>query len=360
MLVRTWGFVNWGRSVYTPMKRLLRALTVCFLLAFAGCQLADYTIARKSAIDKEIATARAETTAHLTLLNDQQLTLLKQSIAAHEAREQGAADYLVKATITFGTLKTPSRPEMVMGQSIQQTAAQLPPPSVAAQAKAMDALRIELDETRISAEALRAQYEAELGQARAEGATKEKALADLTVSLKKVDDERVAVLTKAKDAEAALSDARNAAANESLAAKQKALDDAKHNEKVKMWLIGTLLTATAACGIGAAFVPIPALKTKLILGAAICGAAAIAIPFIEAWMIMVSIGVCLLGVAAWVINDYRREHGDATDTYRAINEVKQKASAEFKAVVAPILGQWHTDPATTQRIDERLKQTGDV
>ncbi len=75
---------------------------------------------------------------------------------------------------------------------------------------------------------------------------------------------------------------------------------------------------------------------------------------------MVTIGVCVLAIGAWVINDYRREHGDATDTYRALNEVKQKASAEFKEVVAPILAQWHTDPATSQRIDARLKQTGDT
>ncbi len=343
------------------MTRLLRTLFLSIVLLFAGCQVGDYTLARRSAIDAQIAAARADTTAHLALLNGQQLSLLKESIAAHEAREQGAADYLFKGSVVFGTLKSPlSRADMVMGQSIQQTATQLPPASAAAQAKTLLDLQTELDEAKVSTEVLKTQYEAQLTQARADGAAKDKALTDIATSLKHVDEERVTVLTQANATEAKLSDARKVADDAVIAAKDKKLADDAHNQRIKMWLIGILLTAAAACGIGAAFVPIPALKTKLIIGAAVCGGAAIAIPFIEGWMVMVAVGVCLLGVAAWVINDYRREHGDATDTYRALNEVKQKASAEFKAVVAPILDQWHTDPATTQRIDARLKQIGDT
>jgi hypothetical protein len=249
---------------------------------------------------------------------------------------------------------------MVMGQSINQTATQLPPATPTAQATAFKALQTELDEAKVSTELLRAQYEAELGKARTEGEAKAKALNDLGTQLAQVDKDRVKALEDARAKETALQTAKDAVQDAALAAKTKEAEGAKHSERTKMWLIGILLTAAATCGVGAAFVPIPTLKTKLIIGAALCGGAALAIPFIEPWMVMVAIGGCLLLVAGWVVFDYRREHDDATDTYRALNEVKQKATAEFKAVVAPILAEWHTNPDTSKRIDERLKQVGDT
>lgn len=342
------------------MHKTIRLVMVSLCLFLASCQLTDYTVTKRSAIDKAIATARADTENKLKGLNQEEVNLLKQSISAHEAREQGAADYLFKGSVTFGTLKTPTRPEMVMGQSIQQTAIQLPPPSLTAQNKAYQDLKTELDETKISNETLKAQYEAELTKARADSAAKDKALTDIASALKHVDDEKIKVLTRAKDTEAELSDKRKELDNEALAKKDKTIADQAHNQKIKMWLIGILLTAAAACGVGAAFVPIPQLKTKLIIGAALCGGAAIAIPFIEPWMVMIAIGACLLGVGAWIVKDYHHEHSDAVDTYRAINEFKAKAKDTFDNELAPILDQWHTNPATTQRIDKVLKKVGDT
>lgn len=342
------------------MRYLLQTVMLLAALAMVGCHQLDYTIARRSAIDAQIAAARVETESRLQTLTAQQIGLLQQTIDTLNAQKQAAANYLYKAQVTFGMLRTPSRSEMVMGQSVQQTAAQLPSATPAVQADTLRQLQTELDETKTSAEALRTQYDRELGVARAEAAAKEATVKDLSVKLDQVDKDRVSVLTKARATEADLQTAKDKVQDADLAAKAKEAADAKRSEKAKMWLMGILLTAAAACGVGAAFVPIPSLKTKLIIGAAVCGGAAIAIPFLEAWMIMVTIGVCLLGIAAWVINDYRREHGDATDTYRALNEVKTKASAAFKAEVAPILDQWHTNPDTSKRIDERLKAVGDT
>ena len=345
----------------TMIRRLFHALSIVILCFLTSCgTIRDYTLTKRSTIDKQIEAARVETTAKLNALNTQQIGLLQQTVVELNTRDQSASDYLFKGLIVAGSLKTPTRPEMVMGQSIQQTATHLPAASPAAQAKAFEDLKTELDEARISNDALKAQYEKELGQARAEGAAKAVTVKELGDKLEQVEHDRVVVLAAAKDTEAALSDARKVASDTEVARKTKEAEDAKHSEKIKMWLIGILLTAAAACGIGAAFIPIPSLKPKLILGAAICGGAAIAIPFIESWMVMVVIGVCLLGVAAWVLADYKRTHGDAVDTYRALNEVKTKAKATFDTVVAPILNEWHTDPATTQRIDATLKTVGDT
>ena len=196
--------------------------------------------------------------------------------------------------------------------------------------------------------------------ARADGEAKAVALQTLSTQLNQVAKDRIAALEAGVTKERALEAAKDKVQDDNLAAEAKKAEEAKKNEKIKMWLMGVLLVAAAACGVGAAFVPIPQLKTKLIIGAALCGGAALAIPFIEPWMVMVGIVICLLPVVALAIKSYQSEHNDATDTYRALNEVKTKAPQLFKDQVAPLLKEWHTNPDTPKRIDERLKQVGDT
>lgn len=324
--------------------------------------MAGYTLAKRDSIDKAIATTRADTEAKLTALNEQKIKALQDTIAAHETREQGASDYLFKGSVTFSTLKQDqiSRPTLVMGQSIQQTSTQLPPATTLAQAKVFKDLQTELDETKVSTEVLKTQYEKELGIARAEGEAKAKALIELDTKVKTVEAEKAKVLGQALTTEKTLQAAKDEIQNKQLADKTREAEDAKHNEKVKMWLIGILLAAAAICGIGATFVPIPSLKKQLIVGAAICGAAGLAIPFITPWMVWCAVVVCLLPVVGWTIKTYHDEHTDATDTYRALNELKSKSIEVFQKDVAPILDSWHTNPATAKRIDDRLKQVGDA
>jgi hypothetical protein len=349
------------------MTHCLRALVLSIALLFAGCQLTDYTLARRSAIDKEIAAARADTTAHLQVLNDQQLSLLRQSIAEHEAREQGAADYLFKGTVTFGTLRAPiSRADMVMGQSIQQTAAQLPAASAAAQVKTLHDLQTELDETKVSTETLRAQYEAQLTQARAEGVAKDKALTDIATSLKHVDDERVAVLTKAKDTEAQLSDKRKEVDDAAIAAKDKALAEAESVKAIK-----TKLSAVAG-GLGLLFllgaIYSPVFKDKLGLAAGVLMLAAVAIWYVQGWMVAVAVGLGLVALVGWAAKNHYIESKAATATYQAIQSIKDTAIADYDKVVKPALAVYHTqylkdgttvpDPSISAHIDSVLMATG--
>lgn len=341
------------------MRRFLLMAMVWLMLT--GCSLVgDYTLARRSKIDAQIAAARVETTTHLNALNDQQLALLKQSILAHEGREQGAADLLFKGVATFNTLKAPlSRVDMVMGQSIQLTAAVLPPASPAAQAKAFQDLKTELDEAKVSTEALRAQYEGELGKARAEGAAKDKALADIAVKLKTVDEERVTVLAKANATEAALSDKRKELDNKTIADKTRDAEEAKHNEALKRWLMAGLGIIALAAGAAAVYLPIPSVKPKLTIIAIAAAILAFCVPFIQWYHVAIAIAVICIPVGLAILHDYRVEHGDATDTYRGLNELKARAKETFTKELAPILDQWHT-PDATKRIDDRLKAVGDT
>jgi heme exporter protein D len=104
---------------------------------------------------------------------------------------------------------------------------------------------------------------------------------------------------------------------------------------------------------------VPSLKKQLIVGAAICGGAALALPFITPWMVWCAVGVALLPVVAWTIKTYKDEHTDHADTVRAIQEVKTKEPEMFKQTIAPILQDWHSD-ATATRTDDLLKQAGDI
>lgn len=349
-----------GLTVFTVILYMFRIILFCLSLLVLGCSTVPYTVIKKSEIDAQIVAARSATQLELKSLGDKQLEALNQAIAAHLSREQAAADYLFKGLAVAGTLKSsPTRPEMVMGQSIQETAAQLPAATPTAQIAALKALQTELDETKTSAETLKTQYEGQLTTARSQGEVIQQTLIAKEATLKEIEAKRVVALTDASVKEQALQAAKDKIQESDAAKLKKEAEDTKHNEKVKMWLMGVLLAAAAACGLGAAFVPIPSLKGKLIIGAAICGGAALAIPFIEPWMVMVAIVVLLIPVVAWTVKAYQTEHGDATDLMRGLNEIKTKGAAEWETLIAPVLKEWQ-DPAAKERIKTRLKQVGDT
>ena len=249
------------------MRKYLTILTLAILaigIALSGGCTTGYTITKRETIDKAIAAARADTETKLTALKEQEVKALKDTIGSHIAREQTASDFLFKGSVTFSTLKvdTISRPTLIMGQSIQQTSAQLPPATPAAQAATFKALQIELDEAKVSTQVLIAQYEKELGQAKAVGEARAQEIAALGTKVKEVEKEREKVLSGALKTERDLQAAKDKVQDKDLAQAEREKEAAQHNEKVKMWLIGILLAAAALCGLGAAFVPVPSLKKQ--------------------------------------------------------------------------------------------------
>lgn len=376
MSVSTWvGLIHHGSHlVYTlhwvsppipPMSKplMLVVLLMCVLgMGLSGCSIGGYTLAKRAELDGRIEAARAETTAKLEALRQQEVSLLNQAVAAHQSREQLAADYLFKGGAVFGTLKPDliSRATLVMGQSIQQTAAQLPPASSAAQAATFKALQTELDETKTSTEALKAQYERELGIARAEGAAKAKVLEELDTKVRAVEAEKSAALAKALTTEQSLQAAKDKVQDKDAAAARQAAADAQRNERLKLWLMGGLGVIALAAGIAAVYVPIPSVKRYGAIVAVAAAGAALAVPFIQPFHVLIGILCICVPVGLRIVWVYKQEHGDATDTFRALNEVKVKAPEVFKDAVAPLLREWHTDPATSKRIDERLRQVGDI
>lgn len=345
-----------------PFLILLPLMCITLIGAGGGCQhLGDYTVTKRETIDKQIAAARADTETKLKALSAQEVGLLKQVIAEHEARLQLAADYLFKGTVVVSTLRDDqmTRPLMVIGQSVQQTAAQLPAATPAAQAAAMKALRDELDETKVTAAALRAQYEQELAKARAEGEAKVVVIAKLTTTLSEVQTEKVATLTAANAKEVALQEAKDKVQDKSLADAAREKEEAEQNQRLKLHLmigLGVIALAGAAAAI---WVPIPPVKRY---GAIVGGAAAalaITVPFLTPFYVLIALLCICVPVGLRVAFLYKRDHDDLTDTVRGIQRVKEAAPEVFKATVAPVLTEWHTKEQQ-QRIDQRLKETGDL
>lgn len=345
-------------------KTTFAIITLCILtvaVGLSGCQLGQYTLAKRGDIDARIDKARVEVTVKMEDLRVKETGLLKQVIAEHQTREQAAADYLFKGLATYGTLKPEAinRPMMIIGQSVQQTAAQLPAASAAAQAATFKQLQTELDEIKTSTEALRAQYEKELGVARAVGEAKAKALEAATVQLQVIEQERVTVLANATEIERALQTEKDKVQDRDTAKAQEEAANAKRNENLKRWLMGGLGVIALAAGAAAVFVPIPDVKQYGTVVAIAAAGLAFAVPFITPFHTLIAVLCICIPIVLRLIWIFKREYQDHTDTLRGIQEIKKANPETFKKEAAPILDEWHTKE-TIQRIDERLKQVGDV
>jgi hypothetical protein len=355
------------------MRKYLTILMLAVLaigIGLSGGCMTGYTITKRDAIDKAIATARADTEAKLTALKEQEVKALKDTIVSHATREQTASDYLFKGSAVFGTLKQDqiSRPTLVMGQSIQQTSAQLPPATPAAQAATFKALQIELDEAKVSTQALIAQYEKELGQARAVGEARAKELAALDVKVREVQLEKEKVLSGALKTEQDLQAAKDKVQDKDLADKTREAERAKSVQAIKLKFSSILGVLALLCLAGAIWSPV--FKEKMGIGAAILGLAAVSIWFIEAWMIAVAIGVALLALVAWAAKNHYIESKAAENVYRAVQDVKNTAKDDYDRILKPKLAEWQTvydpktgttipDTAAIKHVDEVLMKVGD-
>lgn len=369
--------IGTGYKVFSFSFNMRKFLIILILAIFsiiisfggAGCSAVGYTLAKQSSIDKAIATARAETEVKLASLNEQKLKALQDTIVTQESRAQGASDYLFKGSVTFSTLKQDqiSRPTLVMGQSINQTAAQLPPASPAAQAKTFKELQVELDEAKISTQALIAQYERDLGVARAEGKAKAEALVALDIKVKAVEAEKTKALGEALTTEQALQAKKDEIQNKALADKTREAEHAKSVQAIKVKMSSIVGGLALLCLAGAIWSPV--YKDKFGIGAVFLGLGAVAIWYIEGWMVAVALGISLLVLVAWAAKNHYIESKAATNVYRAIQSVKDTAKEDYDRILKPALTTWQTvydksgkpipDKAVIQHIDEVLMKVGD-
>lgn len=348
---------------------ILRSCLVLIVFILGGCSTwHDLTITKRSTIDSQIVAARAETETKLKALENQQTDILRQIVTVHEAREQAAADSLFKGQVVYSSLKLAdiSRPTMVMGQSIQQTATQLPPATAAAQAAAFKALQTELDETKVTTEALRTQYEAELGRARTDGETKTQALIAAKAKIDAIETERVNVLTKARETDATLQATKDKIQDKDTADARRAAEEAKNVQTIKIRMSSIVGGLALLCLAGAIWSPV--MKEKFGLGAAILGLASVAIFYIQGWMVALTVGLLIAILIAWAAKNHYIESKTATNLIHAVQEVKDRATDDYNRVLRPHLTEWMkkydksgnkvVDQSVIDHVDQVLMNSG--
>ena len=112
------------------------------------------------------------------------------------------------------------------------------------------------------------------------------------------------------------------------------------------------------------------MKTKFGLAAGVLSLAAVAIFYVEGWMVAVALGVGLLALVAWAAKNHYIESKSASNVYRAIQSIKDTAKDDYDRVLKPALTTWQTvydkktgqpvpDKATINHVDEILMTSGD-
>jgi len=348
--------------------------TLCFAL-IAGCSQIPYTVAKRSEIDSQIEAARKQTTEQLAVISRREQDALLAKMGTLETQRQVAANHLFKGLVVGGGLKTPTRPEMVMNQSIQQTATELPPATAAAQLAALTDLRRELDEARVSADELRAQYEKELGVARAEGAARAAKVVELDTKLKEAAAEKETVLGDALTKERALQAAKDLVQDKELAIQtakteeaEKDVERAKSVQAIKVKMSAVTGGLALLCIAGCIWSPL--WKQKFAVGAVVFGVATAAIWYVQPWHIAIAVGLALLGLTIWAVKNHYIESRAATNVYRGIQSIKDRSKEEYDKVVRPALETWNTvydkdgkpipDEAAIKHIDKVLRDNGDL
>ena len=193
----------------------------------------------------------------------------------------------------------------------------------------------------------------------------DKVAQDAQISQEKLKDDDLAVINAQKNADKIKSDkqaeidakqrdvdaaqiAKSKAEDEVRASQAKSLADIKKEEKFKIYMIGILMTVALAAGAAAIFAPLPLLKPKLALFAIVAFGAAMAIPFLQAWMVLIPLGLVVLSlliVGGFMLYNFIKERETAGNTYSAIEEFKNEAPQEF-AKLSTKLSDWQSKITT--------------
>jgi hypothetical protein len=286
----------------------------------------------KAAKEKEIAAVRAEYAAKLTANQQEAERAAASVIKAKDAQMVGAGGSLFAADAAFQTILTPTRTDLVVNNYVNEawTALGRPTPDYATMKAAQKRLREELDEKVTTL--------AQLQQNHAAALTEKQVLADATkrheAALAAAAVERVKIEREA----AAKLDAKQqeliAVQGRVIAAEKARSDDAvaRQRQLAKLsWGAGIL---AALCLAGAIWSPIS--KRELAIAAAVFAGAAVAIPFVEGWMVMAGVGVALAGVVTWALVKARKDEKLADSLTLGLQRVKDHAGETWQQV-APFI-----------------------
>lgn len=280
---------------------------------------------------------------------------------------QFASDKLYGADFAFQLDDNKDRTDLVVNNRINEARKVLPSPSIEQMLEENIRVKDELDETKTSLEQLRKNHEEVISQAGSLNKQVDEKKRALEAAKKERQD-----LEKEKNSKiASLQDDLNKANNDIIAKEKARSDDFEAIKEAKTKASAVLGGLALLALAGAIWSPIQ--KDKFAVFSAILGFIAIAIWFIQPWMVGLIAGLAILAILAIILKKYNEEKKAATATYKALSSVKEKDPEVWKDTVSPELTEYHQkyktengkivkvkDESITRLIDERLAEHDEI
>lgn len=294
---------------------LISAILSC---GWRGCQTISDRIPLelKSSKEKEIAALKVDFNKKIEA-KGAEITAIKDAIIlAKNAQIQGGADAFYGQDFVFKTIITPTRTDLVTHNLGDEGWAALGRvmPTYEKMMEMNERLSKELDETKTSLADLQKSHDKAMNESQKLVDTTKHEVEKLTQALQEKDT----LEKQYKDKLSLLQDQLNEANNKIIAIEKEKADNkaARQAQIAKLsWGAGVL---AALCLAGAIWSPV--FKRQLGIMAASFGAAAVALPFIEPWMVLAGFGVVILGVVVWIISEHNKADKATTAFANLIHE----------------------------------------
>jgi len=341
---------------------LSKIILFSFFVLLSGCNSISSKLGyvEKSKAAQELSLVIEKKQHDIELANQKILAAKDSEMEQLEGNFQQNADELYGAQIALEVETIKSRPVEIASTHVIAAAAFGPKPSVDGVLKQQELLKKELDIAKVTNEDLQKRLNATLDEAGAAHKLLDEKTKKVTQVIKdkqdieKINDEKIsAAQSKLNDANGKIISQQN--------------EDLKSKEarnKERMWLIGIFTFVGIALGIAAIFAPV--LKKQFGIGAAVSLGIAIGIVLIPQWVITTVACVLFTILIIWVAYDIVVANRAASNTYRAIQDIKVNKPEVFKEV-APVLSEWQTkytkdgstvpDVKAMDHIDAVLKKT---
>ena len=321
---------------------------------------------RKTEVTNQISALNAQ---HVADLAEQAKKINQQYeliIANLTNQLQGGANSLYGAAEGFKFYPKPSRLDIIINNRVTEAQAAIGiPPTYEAIVKENKRLQEELDETKTSMEQLTKTHQATVAEnAKLSDATvkSQKDLADLKQAMLQMEQNYI---KQNSDLQTRL----NGINDNLIESERKRADLQASIERLKRQLM-------LWCGIGAVLALIgaiysPVFKEGLAILAGALGAATIAIPFIEGWMVALGLLIIVAGVVIYMILKHRVAEKANTNIINAVEDTKQSGTPIVPTLKSN-LKTWNTnyakdklgniitvaDKSVEKYINQKLMQSG--
>jgi hypothetical protein len=303
-------------------------ISLCFcgiIFGLSGCaNLSDSLgYVQKSKFEHELDTLNKQkaldldrAVENITAAKDEQLSQINFNF-------QETANELFAAHIALDVETIKSRPVLIADSHVVAARAFAPKPTLDSVLKNQELLKKELDLQKTS----NADITARLNDTLAIAGKAQEQLKEKTLAIDLANKEKERIISEDNKKIESAQQGLNQANNQVIAGQNENLKDKAARNKERMWLVGIFTFIGIALGVAAIFSPI--LKHQFMLGSGAALAIGIGIVLVPQWIITAFACVVFVTLFGWVLYEVLLSHKAASNTYRALQEVKLSDTATF-------------------------------